>query len=129
MTSQDDNTYRLEVLPQQLKFLRSAAREVLYSGAFGAGKTRAICLRVAMRASIEGAREGLCRKTVVALKRSTLKTLLEPDGMLPPILPKGSYEYKKIDGEINILGGGTIMLFGLEDCSDCFNELVWCCCR
>ena len=110
-----DNTHRLEVLPQQLKFLRSDAREILYSGAFGAGKTRAICLRVAMRASVQGAREGLCRKTVVALKRSTLKTLLEPDGMLPPILPQGSYEYKKIDGEILIHGGGSIMLFGLED--------------
>ena len=110
-----DNTHELEVLPQQLRFLTSDAREVLYSGAFGAGKTRAICLRCAMRASVQGAREGLCRKTVVALKRSTLKTLLEPDGLLPPILPQGSYEYKKIDGEIRIHGGGTIMLFGLED--------------
>tara|TARA_R100000664_G_scaffold23588_1_gene33189 strand:+ start:1339 stop:2652 length:1314 start_codon:yes stop_codon:yes gene_type:complete len=110
-----DNTHRLEVLPQQLRFLTSDAREVLYSGAFGAGKTRAICLRCAMRASVQGAREGLCRKTVVALKRSTLKTLLEPDGLLPPILPQGSYEYKKIDGEIKIHGGGSIMLFGMED--------------
>ena len=113
--NKNEHTHRLEVLPQQLKFLRSTAREVLYSGAFGAGKTRAICLRVAMRASIAGAREGLCRKTVVALKRSTLKTLLEPDGLLPPILPRGSYDYKKIDGEIKIHGGGSIMLFGLED--------------
>jgi PBSX family phage terminase large subunit len=110
-----EDTHRLEVLPQQLRFLRSNAREILYSGAFGAGKTRAICLRVAMRASVQGSREGLCRKTVVALKRSTLKTLLEPDGLLPPILPRGSYEYKKIDGEILIHGGGSIMLFGLED--------------
>ena len=110
-----DNTHRLEVLPQQLRFLTSDAREVLYSGAFGAGKTRAICLRCAMRASVQGAREGLCRKTVVALKRSTLKTLLEPDGLLPAILPEGSYEYKKIDGEIKIHGGGSIMLFGMED--------------
>ena len=110
-----DNTHRLEVLPQQLNFLRSEKREILYSGAFGAGKSRAICLRVAMRASIKGAREGLCRKTFVSLKRSTLKTLLEPDGLLPPVLPKGSYEYRKIDGEIMIHGGGSIMLFGLED--------------
>ena len=86
-SKQTENTHHLEVLPQQMKFLCSEAREILYSGAFGAGKTRAICLRVAMRASICGAREGLCRKTVVALKRSTLKTLLEPDGLLPPILP------------------------------------------
>lgn len=111
----ESNEHRLQVLPQQLRFLKSTARQILYSGAFGAGKTRAICLRVAMRAATVGAREGLCRKTVVSLKRSTLKTLLEPDGLLPPVLPQGSYEYKKIDGEINIKGGGTIMLFGLED--------------
>ena len=115
MDEQNENTHRLEVLPQQLSFLKSEKREVLYSGAFGAGKTRAVCLRVAMRASVAGSREGLCRKTVVSLKRSTLKTLLEPDGLLPPVLPRGSYEYKKMDGEINVLGGGTIMLFGLED--------------
>lgn len=110
-----DDPRRVEVLPQQLRFLSSTAREILYSGAFGAGKSRAICLRVAMRASIPGAREGLCRKTMVSLKRSTLKTLLEPDGMLPPILPRESYDWRKIDGEIHIHGGGSIMLFGLEE--------------
>ena len=115
MTIQGDNTYRLELLPQQLKFIMSEKRECLYSGAFGSGKTYSLALKCAMRASVQGAREGLCRKTVVALKRSTLKTLLEPDGMLPPVLPRGSYEYKKMDGEILIHGGGSIMLFGLED--------------
>jgi len=110
-----NNTQNLNVLPKQLKFLRSNAREVLYSGAFGSGKTRAICLKVVMRACLKGAREGLCRKTYVSLKKSTLKTLLEPDGLLAPVLPHGTYEFKKSDGEINIIGGGTIMLFGLED--------------
>ena len=109
------NTTRIDLLLQQLKFIQSTARELIYSGAFGAGKTRAICYRLAIRASRVGAREGLCRKTVVSLKRSTLKTLLEADGSLPPVLPEGSYEYKKIDGEIKIHGGGSIMLFGMED--------------
>jgi len=31
------------------------------------------------------------------------------------VLPKGSYEWRKIDGEIVIKGGGSIMLFGLDD--------------
>ena len=115
MDERPDNTHRLELLPQQLKFITSTKRECLYSGAFGAGKTRSVVLKCAMRASVKGAREGLCRKTVVSLKRSTLKTLLEPDGLLPPILPQGSYDYRKIDGEIMIHGGGSIMLFGLED--------------
>ena len=115
MDERPDNTHRLELLPQQLKFITSTKRECLYSGAFGSGKTRSLALKCLMRASVKGAREGLCRKTVVSLKRSTLKTLLEPDGLLPPILPRGSYEYRKVDGEIIIHGGGSIMLFGLED--------------
>lgn len=105
----------LTVLPHQMRFLESEYRECLYSGAFGAGKSRAVCLKCAMRASVPNSREGLCRKTVVSLKRSTLKTLLEPDGGLPPVLPMGSYEWKKQDGEIRIKGGGTIMLFGLDN--------------
>ena len=112
--SQENSIQRLEVLPQQLRFLRSNAREVLYSGAFGAGKTRAICLLAVMRASIFGSREGLCRKTFSSLRRSTLKTLLEADGLLPPVLPEGSYDYRKMDAEIKIFGGGSIMLFGLD---------------
>ena len=108
-------TNEISVLPQQMQFLASESRECLYSGAFGAGKSRAICLKVAMRASVPNSREGLCRKTVVSLKRSTLKTLLEPDGGLPPVLPEGTYEWKKQDGEIRIKGGGTIMLFGLDN--------------
>ena len=115
MDDHTDSTYRLELLPQQLKFITSTKRECLYSGAFGSGKTRSLALKCAMRASVRGAREGLCRKTVVSLKRSTLKTLLEPDGLLPPILPQGSYDYRKIDGEIMIHGGGSIMLFGMDD--------------
>ena len=108
-------TNEISVLPQQMRFLESNSRECLYSGAFGAGKSRAVCLKVAMRASVPNSREGLCRKTVVSLKRSTLKTLLEPDGGLPPVLPVGSYEWRKQDGEIRIKGGGTIMLFGLDN--------------
>ena len=104
----------IDVLPQQMQFLQSESREVLYSGAFGAGKTRAICLKTAIRASVPNAREGLCRKTMVALKKTTLKTLLETDGDLPPILPDGSYVFRKGDGEIKIKGGGTIALFGLD---------------
>jgi len=68
-----------------------------------------------MRASVKGAREGLARKTFNALRRSTLKTLLEPDGGLPPVLPEGSYVYNKAEGEIRIRGGGSILLFGCDD--------------
>jgi len=105
----------VQVLPKQLEFLRSEAREVIYSGAFGAGKTRALCLRIAMRAATPGSREGLCRRNMVSLKRSTLKTMLEPDGELPPVLPIGTYKYRRQDAEILIHGGGSILMFGTDE--------------
>lgn len=107
---------KYELLPAQLKFIRSEDREVLYSGAFGAGKTRAVCLKLVSRVcGRPGAREGLCRKHLVSLKATTLRTLLEPDGNLPPVLPAGSYEHNKSERTIRIAGGGSIFYFGLDD--------------
>ena len=108
-------TINIEVLPKQYEFLTAMEREVLYSGAFGSGKSRAVCLKTAMRAAVKGAREGLCRKHLVTFKATTLKTLLEPDGILPPVLPEGSYLHNKGDKTIRIHGGGEIQYFGLDD--------------
>lgn len=88
--------------------------ETLYSGAVGAGKTRALCMKVVMRAMHPGAREGLCRKTVSSLTKSTLVTLLENDGELPPVLPLGSYEYNQQKGRIKLRNGGEIQLFAFD---------------
>lgn len=108
-------TTEIEVLPKQHEFLTATEREVLYSGAFGAGKSRAVALKCAMRASIPGSREGLCRKHLVTLKATTLKTLLEQDGELPPVLPLGTYSHNKSEKTIKIRGGGEIVYFGLDD--------------
>jgi PBSX family phage terminase large subunit len=105
----------VNLLPKQLDFMRSTAREVGYSGAFGAGKTRALCYRAVARASLPGSREALVRKHLTALKATTLKTLLEPEGDLPPVLPAGSYEHNKADKTIRIRGGGEIVYFALDD--------------
>ncbi len=88
--------------------------ETLYSGAVGAGKTRALCMKVVMRAMRPGAREGLCRKTVASLNKTTLVTLLDNDGDMPPVLPRGSYEYNQQKGRIKIRGGGEIQLFAFD---------------
>ena len=88
--------------------------ETLYSGATGAGKTRALCMKIVMRAVHPGAREGLCRKTVASLSKTTLVTLLEGDGKMPPVLPRGSYEYNQQKGRIKIRGGGEIQLFAFD---------------
>ena len=103
------------LLPKQKAFVRSSAREALYSGAFGAGKTRALCWKLVARASLPGACELLCRKHNITLKRTTLRTLLEADGDLPPVLHPGTYTHNKQLQTIRIRGGGMIMYFGLDD--------------
>ncbi len=99
-------------MPKQREFMECDAPAVLYSGAWRAGKSRALCFKLVSRAIRPGAREGLCRKHLVTLKATTLKTLLEPDGDLPPVLPEGTYHHNKLEREIKIHGGGTIYYFG-----------------
>lgn len=105
---------RVELLPKQMQFCTCNARRVLYSGAFGAGKSFAIAAKVAQRASHPGAREGLCRKTLESLKKTTLKTLLEGDGEIPPLLPVGTYTHNKSEKTIRLNNGGEILYFGLD---------------
>jgi len=113
-TNKIEITY--DALPKQLDFLRAVAREVLYSGAFGAGKTRALLLRLVVRAARAGTRELLCRKNNVSLKRSTLHTLLNRDGDLPPVLSDQMIEYhNKSEQVIKVRGGGEIIYCGLDD--------------
>lgn len=102
-------------LPKQIEFLQAVGREILYSGAFGAGKSRALCLKAVMRALVPGAREAMCRKHLVTFKATTLRTLLEPEGNLPPVLPRNRYHHHKSDKTIRIKGGGEIVYFGLDE--------------
>lgn len=110
------HTEQLSLLPKQYDFVTDTEhRGLMYSGAFGAGKTYALCVRRAMRASIPGAREALVRKHLVTLKRTTLRTLLEPTGDLPPVLPPGTYTHNQGANLIRLHGGGEITYFGMDD--------------
>ena len=108
-------TIRIQALKKQLQFLNSKASEVGYSGAYGAGKTVALCLKLALRACIPGAVEALVRKYNVTIKKTTLRTLLKGTGDVPPILPQGTYKHYLTEQRIQIIGGGEIMYFGLDD--------------
>jgi len=88
---------------------------VLYSGAYGAGKTLALCLKLLSRALVPGAREGLFRQTLQDLYGTTLATLLEGDGEMPALLPPGTYDHNQQRRRIRIHGGGTILYGGLEE--------------
>lgn len=107
----------IKLMRKQYDFVYSDAPEILSSGAFGTGKTRGLCYRAVRLASHPSARVGLCRLTHTALKRTTLATLLEPDGDLPPVLEPGSYTRRKAPGEeeIRLTNGGRILPFGCED--------------
>ena len=66
----------------------SEKSECLLSGAWGSGKTRALCERaVKMCVENPGNRVGFFRKEGKALEATTLVTLLEGDGSMPPVLP------------------------------------------
>lgn len=102
-------------LPRQLELIQCNARNILIYGGFGSAKTRGLCLKLLHRASFPGAREGLYRKHLVTLKGTTLRTLLDGDGKVPPILPPGSYVHNKSEKTITLKGGGQIVYFGLDD--------------
>lgn len=113
-----DDTIQISLLPKQADFVESEAKTGLYSGAYGAGKSRAACYRAMVRAMRSpSARVGLCRKTMVALKATTLRTLLEPDGDLGPVLPEGTYDRRSMPGEekVKLHNGGEILFFGCDD--------------
>jgi phage terminase large subunit len=109
-------TNRIQLLPKQLEFITAQEREIGYSGAFGAGKTRALCIKAVSRvAGRPGAREAIVRKHLVTAKATTLRTLLDSDGDLPPVLPPETYVHRKSDKSIKLHGGGEIVYFGFDD--------------
>ena len=52
------------------------------------------------------------------LTEALLRTLLEADGNLPPVLPMGTYDHNKSERTIRLHGGGVIYYFGLGDAED-----------
>ncbi len=104
-----------KLLPKQAQVLMAPERHRCYSGAVGAGKSRLLCIVALVHvAGRPNARFGLFRKTLVALRKSTLKTLLEGDGNAPPVLPPGQYTHNKNECEIRVNGGGSILYSGIE---------------
>ncbi len=98
-----------------MDFLNAPEHEVLYSGAWGSGKTRGLCYKLLQHAVIPGNFVGLCRKELKWLKSTTLRTLLEEDGSEPPVLPRGTYTHNRSESRIHLHGGGTIYYFGFDD--------------
>lgn len=87
---------------------------MLFQGGRGAMKTTTGAVKLVNRARHPQSREGLYRKNLTDLWDTTLKTLLEGDGHLPPILPPGSYSHNQQRKTIKLHGGGEIVYNGLS---------------
>lgn len=98
----------------QKRLIDSRKREVLLSGAFGSGKTWALCVKALQHAVIKGNLVLLCRKTFADLRHTTLRVLLKGEGDMPPILPERSYEHNKSEHLITLHGGGDILYGGFD---------------
>jgi PBSX family phage terminase large subunit len=110
-----DEQRNVSLLPKQWEFLQSNAPELLYSGAAAGGKTRILCQKLVHHAAQRpGAMFGLFRKHNVTISQTTLHTLLEGDGILPPVLPAGYYTHNISKQYIDIRNGGRIIYSGLD---------------
>lgn len=108
-------TIRAELGPafandEQRQFLDSTAPEVLYSGAFGAGKSRIGCEKVyALAQQWPGAPFGIFRKVAASLPATT-KITFERD-----VCPKSAIRRaNKSEGWIELNNGSRIWFMGLD---------------
>lgn len=102
---------RLKCLPKQKRFMESTAPALLYSGAWGAGKTRILCEKAYFLALLyPGNFVGLCRKTYNSLKQTTMKTFFEE--VCPPDHIK---KYNKSDHVVTLKNGSEIYFFGMDN--------------
>ncbi len=95
---------------QQAGFMASNASRLLFSGAFGAGKTIVLCAK-ALKLSLDypGNFGYICRKVRATIGLSTLKTFL--DLVCPRELIK---DYNKAEGLITLINDSQLLFGGLD---------------
>jgi len=114
MTEQTEQKVNIKWEPinrAQGAFVDSAAGDLLLSGAFGAGKTIALCAK-GLKLSLDypGNFGLLCRKTRASMTHTTLKTFW--DRVCPPELVA---DYNKTEGLVKLRNGSGIIFSGLDD--------------
>lgn len=97
------------VNPQQVAFFDSQAPEILYSGAFRAGKSRVGCEKAWYLARrYPGIPIGIFRKVAATIERSTQQTLLHD------VIPAGKGKWNASSRTLELPNGSRIMFFGLD---------------
>src|SRR4030043_1949521 len=99
------------VNPAQFNFMQSTAPRLLFSGAFGAGKSVALCAKgLKLSLGYPGNFGLICRKTRASLTHTTLKTWW--DRVCPNELVA---DYNKTEGLLKLQNGSGIIFGGLDD--------------
>ncbi len=94
---------------QQRRFFDCEAPEVLYSGAFGAGKSRIGCEKAYWLAKrYPGIPIGIFRKHAVLIRQSTQETLFRD------VIPQGEGHWNGSTRTFKMHNGSKIMFFGLD---------------
>lgn len=101
----------VKLLPAQKRYLESVSPAALYSGAFGAGKTRALCEKAYLLSTIYPGNRGLiCRKSANSLTHTTLDVFFRE--VCPPEHIASYHRTHKI---VTLKNGSEIIFSGLED--------------
>ena len=96
---------------QQAEFFDSQAPEILYSGAFGAGKSRVLCKKALHLAQeYPGAPLALVRKVKASIAATTKMTFMR-DVLLPSKQP---FRQNKTEDWVELPNGSRITFFGLD---------------
>ena len=126
MTTKTETPIELEFVPinrPQRGFVETAAPGALFSGAFGAGKTLALCAK-GLKFSMDypGNFGLLCRKTRASMTHTTLRTWWEK--VCPQALVA---DYNKTEGLVKFHNGSALIFGGLDDPLKLGSlELGWC---
>lgn len=106
----------ISFLPYQQKVMESTKREILLSGGMGTGKSYVLCCKlVFLLMRYERTRAFLGRRTLQSLKSSTLKTLLDGDGNLPPALPERFIQsHNRTDRLVRLVNGSELYYGNLD---------------
>lgn len=102
---------KLDFLPKQKEFLEAVEPEVLFSGAYGSGKTLSICSKVLLLSlRYPKNRIYFCRKLLSDFMKTTYRTLLMGDGEVEPIIPKEYIKsHNKTDRSIILVNDSEIL--------------------
>lgn len=109
---QMQQSYQLDTskIPAQRRFMQSTSRELLYSGAFGAGKSRIGCEKAYLLSAKYPNNRGLiCRKKYTDLRDTTMDTWFRY--VCPP---EHIERYNKQEHKMVLKNGSEILFYGLD---------------